>query len=176
MRRIRVSGPQVDQSAGDFLLHPFAIASLVLLVANDRLLKPAFHSPWTGILSDVAGLFLLILVLVAVAELGNSVGRGRQGAIGAVPLAVILVAVGLVFAFAKSTQIGSDLAGRALGVAKAPIRLLDGPPDSARNLVRPVIVLRDLSDLLALAALPVAWWFLRHRAVTPTSEVDDGRT
>ncbi len=46
----------------DALLAPPVLASLALLLANDLVLKPAYHNAATGKLSDVAGLFVFVLV------------------------------------------------------------------------------------------------------------------
>jgi hypothetical protein len=54
------------------LLHPLAVSSLVLLVANDHVFKRVCPSFVTGKLSDFAGVFLLPLVLSAAIELALS--------------------------------------------------------------------------------------------------------
>ena len=47
------------------LLSPLFIFGLLLLLANDFLLKPFFHNSVTGKLSDIAGLFILPIFLTA---------------------------------------------------------------------------------------------------------------
>jgi hypothetical protein len=49
------------------LTSPFFVAGLILLLANDFLLKPAFHNPLTGKLSDFSGLFTFPLFFSAFA-------------------------------------------------------------------------------------------------------------
>jgi hypothetical protein len=50
----------------DALLAPPVLASLALLLANDFVLKPAYHDAVTGKLSDVAGLFVFVVFWCAV--------------------------------------------------------------------------------------------------------------
>ena len=53
----------------DALLHPLALAALVLLILNDHLLKDLAPGPLTGKLSDVAGLVVLPLIILGAWEL-----------------------------------------------------------------------------------------------------------
>ena len=48
------------------LLHPVSLAALAVLIVNDRFLKAAWPSWWTGKLSDFAGMMVFPLVLAAV--------------------------------------------------------------------------------------------------------------
>lgn len=48
------------------LLHPIALVALATLIINDRFLKSAWPSWWTGKLSDVAGMMFFPLLLAAV--------------------------------------------------------------------------------------------------------------
>ena len=60
----------------DLLLHPAAFGAIVLLVLNDHIFKAAFPGPITGKLSDVAGLIIAPLVLVALVEVALWAARG----------------------------------------------------------------------------------------------------
>lgn len=51
----------------DLLTSPGFVAGLLLLLANDLLLKPVFHNAFTGKLSDFAGLFVFPLFWSALA-------------------------------------------------------------------------------------------------------------
>ncbi|MEV4655370.1 hypothetical protein [Micromonospora sp. NPDC049301] len=118
-----------------WLCHPVTLLSLVLLLLNDHLLKPAFPGPLTGKLSDVAGLVLappLVAVLLTLLV-------PRLPARAAVLAG--LVAVGAGFAVVKSS-------GYAAEVASSAWTALAGP-----SLIR-----ADRTDLLALPALALAWW------------------
>jgi hypothetical protein len=54
-----------DQCRIDLLVTPGLIAALALLLANDLILKARFGNWLTGKLSDVAGLFALVVFLTA---------------------------------------------------------------------------------------------------------------
>ncbi len=53
---------------GALLFHPVNIAALGVLILNDRVLKSAYPSWWTGKLSDCAGLVIFPLLLLALWE------------------------------------------------------------------------------------------------------------
>ena len=53
---------------GDLLLNPWALVSVAVILINDHVLKGAFGNTMTGKLSDVAGVFLLPLLLLSVLE------------------------------------------------------------------------------------------------------------
>lgn len=57
----RVRPPAGEGCRGARLPRPLPIGALALLLANDFVLKPAFHNAVTGKLSDFAGLFLFAL-------------------------------------------------------------------------------------------------------------------
>ncbi|WP_410809809.1 hypothetical protein [Micromonospora sp. 067-2] len=122
-------------SALAWLCHPVTLLSLVLLLVNDHLLKPAFPGLLTGKLSDVAGLLLappLVAVLLTLLV-------PRLPAPAAAPAGLVLVGVG--FAVVKSS-------GYAAEVASSAWSALAGP-----SLVRV-----DGTDLLTLPALALTWW------------------
>jgi hypothetical protein len=122
------------------LLHPAFLASVVLLVVNDRVLKGAHVLPpaVTGKLSDVAGLIVAPVVLA-------SLLRARS------PSALLAVhaVVAAVFALTELSQSSADLFAavlRAIGVTRATL-------------------VADPSDLWALAVLPLPYALLcRARA------------
>ncbi|TXI51585.1 MAG: hypothetical protein E6Q50_00405 [Lysobacter sp.] len=113
-------------------LHPAFLCALALLIANDAWFKALFHNALTGKLSDFAGVF-------AFAYFWATLLGGR----GARVEAAVHIAVGIAFAWWKSawSQPAID-AWNALGVW-------------------PVTRVVDLSDLMALAVLPLSWRLAR---------------
>jgi hypothetical protein len=121
-----------------WLGHPVTLLALALLLLNDHVLKAAHPSWWTGKLSDAAGLVL------APPLLGLLTVRLR------LPVWVPLLATGAGFALVKSSA-----AGAAVGSA-------------AWGLIWPGAVVRaDLTDLLTLPALGLAWLAWRSAAGAP---------
>lgn len=139
---------------GDGLLHPLAWGSLVVLLVNDHVLKRAYPSWLTGKLSDVAGLVFFPLLLEAVVELGSARAKRLRSA---VPLAVAVVATGIVFTLAKTSPLVNGWVKAADAVLRYPLRLavetLHGKPFP--RLGHPRMVL-DATDLFALPALLVS--------------------
>lgn len=162
-------------TAGELALHPVVVISLAVLVVNDRWLKAAWHGFVTGKLSDCAGLVLLPIGLLSMAEILRRICRR--------PLAwrydaLVWVAVSVVgFVFVKVTPIGNDAYAWALGAIRWPVELLSRP-DSALTL-RPILVSRDPTDLLALVVSLGPLLLIRNRtratAAAPSAaeHVDD---
>lgn len=160
---------QREPVPGDGLLHPLALAALGLLVVNDHLLKPMLPGLLTGKLSDVAGLLLAPLVVVAAIELGSA-AVGRRWSPDRRWLIAICVLVATGFAVVKTTAAGAVVLGSALGagqwlggVVASP--LLGMPPPPA---VADVVV--DPTDLVALGSVLVALTvsLRRRRLLTAT--------
>ncbi|HWU90795.1 MAG TPA: hypothetical protein VN253_26195, partial [Kofleriaceae bacterium] len=130
-------------------MHPVALAAIVLLAANDWLLKPRFGpSLVTGKLSDVAGLAFAPVVLSAAiglalhaaARLGARVDPSLSGR----RLALCVAATGAGFAAVKlSPALAAYVAGW-LSHTGRPARFHDDP-----------------TDLLTLPALLAALWIGR---------------
>jgi hypothetical protein len=119
------------------LTHPIPLLAILLLVANDHLLKGSGLLPGrlTGKLSDVAGLFFFPLLLVSILDpVAPQRVRGRPLALGCA------AATGLVFAALKLSPQANALAARWGTFALDP------------------------TDLLALPALGLALLFLEARA------------
>lgn len=135
--------------AGALLSGP-ALASLLLLVVNDHVVKAAWPGTVSGKLSDLAGLVLLPIVLIASWELL----RGRVA-----PTAVAWTMSGLTAAFFVALQLSPAFGGvyaMALGVAQGLVGLQQGP-------VAPVAHTADPTDLLALVVIPLALALQGHR-------------
>lgn len=111
------------------LAHPVTVGSLVVMALNDHMLKQAWPGFVTGKLSDVAGLVVAPLVLAVVLAAAR------------VPRAVVVsvALTGAVFAWVKTTALGSDVASAAWSAVAGTSYLRADP-----------------TDLLALPALFVA--------------------
>lgn len=126
---------------------PVVIASILLLLLNDHVLKQAAPSALTGKLSDFAGLFFFPLLLGALIELAAAGVRRR------IPHALALAVgfTGLLFAAIKTLPVVNagfeDL-----------LRLLLGPTAQ---------IVRDPTDLIALVMLVPAWKVGRQAAAAP---------
>lgn len=118
--------------------HPVAVVALVLLIANDTVLKAAVPGIVTGKLSDVAGLVVLPLV---VATAVATVVRDDH-----TPIRVSAVVVGGWFTAMKTVP----------AVAAATEALAELVVPHARIVVDP-------TDLLALPAVGLAVWTWRRR-------------
>lgn len=126
------------------LLHPAWAASLALLVLNDHVLKGSGLAPgWlTGKLSDVAGLVVAPVLLAAILR-----ARTRLG------VAAAHVVIGAGFAALEMSSSLTALARAAYGLVGLPWHST-----------------RDVTDLLALAVLPLAY-LLTVRAGSPARPV-----
>lgn len=137
---------------GDLLLHPVAVVALVVLLVNDHYLKAIAPGTATGKISDVAGLVLFPLLVLAVIEVAR-----RGPAPGAV-VAAVIATTAVVFAVVKLSPSAADVYSQALGVLAWPVHgagaALGGR--SAPSVV-PIRVLADPTDLVALPALLVAY-------------------
>jgi hypothetical protein len=153
-RRATGAGEQ-QPVAGDGLLHPLALAALALLILNDHLLKAMLPGLLTGKLSDVAGVLLAPLVVVAAIEIGSA-AIGRQTSPGRRGLIAICTLVAVAFAVVKTTPVGAVALGSVLGIGQwlggvLASPLLGMPPPPA---VADVVV--DPTDLVALGSIVAA--------------------
>lgn len=120
-----------------------SVLALVVLVVNDHFLKQAWPGLVTGKLSDVAGLaFAPLLLAVPLAAF-----RVRR------PTAVAVVATGVGFALAKSSVTGAAVASQVWSLTGVP-----------------TLFRADLTDLLTLPALALAWWARRWVLATPVPD------
>ncbi|MCX5069259.1 hypothetical protein OOJ91_25775 [Micromonospora lupini] len=134
-----MTGPEKTRDGApttlSWLCHPATLLALVVLVANDHVLKAAFPGLVTGKLSDVAGLVLAPPLVAVLLTLLAPRLPARVAALAG------LVAVGAGFAVVKSSGYAAELASSAWTVLAGP------------SLVR-----ADWTDLLTLPALGLAWW------------------
>ena len=148
---------------GDALLHPVALASLVVLVVNDHVLKR--HCPgWaSGKLSDVAILVVGPLLLQGCAELAASRG-GRPWRPSARVLAVAAAVTCVAYALEKTIPAATEVYRLVWGGLRWP---LDGVAAWAQGRAWPTYAraaaVTDPTDLVALPAVAGAWWAQRGR-------------
>jgi hypothetical protein len=129
-----------------WLAHPVTLGALVLLLVNDHLLKAAYPGVVTGKLSDLAGL-VVAPPLLAIVAVPLSRRWGAQ-------LAVALTGIG--FAVVKALPAAAGVASGAWSVLKGP------------SLVR-----ADLTDLVALPALGLAWYvWVRSQHRPPPGRIE----
>lgn len=131
------------------LLHPGALTAIGVLILNDHWLKEAFPGLITGKLSDLAGLSFFPLVLHAVWAL--LIGRGSRRAL---PIACVLTATA--FAAVKTVPLCNEAYEIGLGWLQFPFRALLGATEPAHT-----HLVMDATDLLALPAVGLAWWWGR---------------
>lgn len=139
VRMSRAAGGHVADAVRA-LASPVFVLALVVLILNDHVLKQAWPGLVTGKLSDVAGLVVAPLLL-AVPLAGVGVRRP-------VPTAIGMTAIG--FVFAKTSVTGA--------AATSAVWSLAGVPTHIRA---------DVTDLVALPALGVAWWVDRRVRSSP---------
>jgi hypothetical protein len=148
---VRTGSPVV---AGDALLHPVAIAAVVLLVLNDHVLKGAYPGPITGKVSDFAGLVFFPLALQAAWEFAWFRTATTRLASDRV-LLTACVATGVVFTAAKTLPAANTAVSLALSNLQHWLWSLPGS----------VPVALDPTDLVALPALIVAFALGHQRGV-----------
>ncbi|MFZ5481657.1 MAG: hypothetical protein ACOZNI_33145 [Myxococcota bacterium] len=125
---------------GEGLLHPVAIAAIVVLAANDHWGKAAYPGLVTGKLSDFAGLLFFPLLLQGLVELFTRRVDRRV-------LVASAIATAVVFALVKTTPF-VEVYRWGLGLLQAPVR----------GAWRPVHVEQDPTDLVAIPMVAVAVW------------------
>lgn len=158
----------VDPGAGGGLLDPVVVASLMLLVANDHVLKQAARgTPWslvTGKLSDVAGLVFLPVLVVAASELVDA-WRGRFR--GPSPRRAVLIAavVALAFTAMKTFDVVGGAYAWVLAFLQWPARAfvfwLSSRPLPA---LAPVAHVVDPTDVIAIVGVLFVVRQTRRRA------------
>jgi hypothetical protein len=136
------------------ILHPVLLASIVVLVVNDRLLKARWPSVLTGKLSDVAGLVFFPLVLVSICEgFGWVFARGPRRA-STSQLVACTFATAVAFAAVKASARVASGYSTLLGWLQWPARAVFSVAQSAEiPHPVPVLVRADLTDLVALPAV-----------------------
>jgi hypothetical protein len=157
LHRRAAHGGERDPVAGDGLLNPLALAALLLLVLNDHSLKPMLPGVLTGKLSDVAGLLLAPIMVVAAIELASA-AVGRPSSPDRRWLIAISALVAAGFAMVKATMVGAVALGTMLGIGQwlgavlvSPLLGMPPPPAVADVVVDPTDLVALVSVLVALA-------------------------
>ena len=133
------------------LVHPLPIAAATALLLNDHALKGSGLLPaaWTGKLSDVAGLFVFPVIVVACLRWAAETTRAPRR-----PLA-------------RSPRLAWSVAALT-GLAFAGVKLVPAVNRVASDLLGPNVM--DPTDLFALVALaPAAIWMSRRVAPPPAT-------
>ncbi len=147
----------------DAFLQPLALAALVLLMLNDHVLKDLAPGPLTGKLSDLVGLVVLPLLVLGAWELAMAT-LGRWHGPTCTALIVAIALAGGAFTAIKMSGDGAEAYRVAMGLARWPIDALIAvaggaqPPETGR-----VRLVQDLSDMICLPALLLAWRVGRSR-------------
>jgi hypothetical protein len=159
--------PRWGSVVGEALLHPVALAALVLLLVNDHVLKSAYPGLITGKLSDAAGLTVFPLFLHALVEIGFRVtGASFARWSRTVALAgAALTAFG--FALVKGSERGAELFRNALGAVQCLPYTVSGLDPMACH----ARVVRDATDLWALPFVLVSVWLVSRRSVEREPEL-----
>ncbi|HEV7719690.1 MAG TPA: hypothetical protein VGO60_00310 [Iamia sp.] len=149
------SAPPEDRAG--LLLRPDVLVALGLLVLNDRWLKGRGPGWFTGKLSDVVGVYLFPLVLVATAEVACRVVRARPPE-RARALGLAAGVTAAAFAAVKLSAPIGDLFQVTFGWLRWPLSAGEswfaGDGFRARAHVE---LVRDPTDLVAVPMAGVAW-------------------
>lgn len=137
--------------------HPLVLASLVVLVLNDHVLKARWPGPVTGIASDVAGLILLPAAIVLLADAVRRTPLSDRAVAG------IGAAVALGFASVELVPFADAAYEVGLGIAGWPVRARFGGSGLR------VVATPDRWDLLALPFAATAGWLWTRPLVAPVA-------
>lgn len=116
---------------------PAPLGAVVLMALNDHVLKARLHNAATGKLSDLAACFFLPLLVSGVLGLVAPLRFAWRLALGAMVTAAVFVGIEL-----------SDAAGDVFALVTTTL----GAPLGVHR----VVLTRDLTDLFALAVIPLA--------------------
>lgn len=167
MKTTDASSRTVRDGPGGALLHPIALVSIALLIANDHIFKERFGTWWTGKLSDMAGLvFFPLLVHAAWEYAATWTGRSRAASRRVLIACVAITAVG--FALIQVWGPAGDAYRVGLAALQWPyhaaVALVAGDPTPP---VGRVHLTQDPTDLIALPALVLAAWLGWNRGGSP---------
>ena len=144
--------------AGESVIHPASLAAIAALILNDHVWKAAWPGVVTGKISDFAGLAFFPLLLVSVWEITRSV-LGLPWKPSRRALFAAVTATAVVFTLVKLWPPAGDAYRFGWAVLQWPFRAI-GKLAAGRLLppLRPVALVQDPTDLVALPALAVAIW------------------
>jgi len=139
------------------------VLAVVVLFANDHVLKHAFPGFITGKLSDVAGMIFFPVLLTVLLWALVPASRRTDAAHDRL-LALACVATAVVFTLTKSTALGNEAYRVGWGALQWPYRALVALAHhrTLPRLIR-VVLVRDPSDVLAVPFVLVAYAAARRR-------------
>jgi hypothetical protein len=132
--------------------HPVGVGAIVLLLVNDHLLKSAWPGVVTGKLSDIAGMIVAPLLMLAFAELVlRRPLRTRRAVV------LVCTTVAIAFAAIELVPLADELYSGVLGALQWPAHAVIAAivDDPCPELVA-VAHVADAEDLLALPGVLVA--------------------
>lgn len=140
------------------LLHPVALGAVTVLLVNDHYMKQLAPGTVTGKVSDVVGLLVFPLLVLACIEVARKVARVSPWQLSGTALCRVVLVTAVAFTLVKVSPGVAGAYSSALGLLAWPVRaLVSGAPSP-----EPVRVLADVTDLVALPALAGAWWIGRR--------------
>lgn len=158
-------GRMEGRRPGRLYIEPAPLLATCLLLLNDHVMKARWPNMVTGKLSDLAGLFFVPLLALALVEVAMA-ALGQPWATTQKRMRVALVLAGLGFAAVKLLPWAAEIYGYALGSIRWPAHtaasLINGGGVAT---VSPAVVLADRTDLIALPMLWLSWWSGRRWTV-----------
>jgi hypothetical protein len=153
------------QVPGQLLLHPGVLVAVGVLVLNDHVLKPWLDNTVTGKLSDVAGLLVLPLVMLATLEWVRwAIRRHGRWAFDRGEAAVAVAVTGVGFAAVKLVPaVGTAYLTAIGGLRWAGESAVSGLAGEGVASFASIHLTRDPSDVLALPVLLVSYLVARQR-------------
>jgi len=166
-----------DAEPGAVLLHPLTLAFLALWIVNDHVLKAAYPGLVSGKLSDIAGVIVFPLLVLAGAELlGSTLSQRRRRAV----LGCAVIATCSAMIAIKLFEPAAWFYREGLAALQWPFyAALSALRGSALPELRSVNLAMDPTDLLTLPSSCVALWIAESthkpeshiRARSPSSVV-----
>lgn len=166
MQEVKV-GSTRRRLPADFLMDPVVVVALAVLLVNDHVLKGQFGNWWTGKLSDVAGLVLFPVLLVALFESARRTFARSEWAVGVSAFWRAAWLTAMTFTIIKTVPAATVAAESLNHVAATPLRAL--------GLVDGVTVRQDPSDLLAVPFVLLAVWVGYRWRQEPPRAIPSGR-
>lgn len=152
--------PRAERTRAEGVVHPIAVAALLVLVVNDHWAKAAYPGWLTGKLSDFSGVCFFPFLLVAIAELAGLRGRARLSRAAGLATAVV-------FFLVETSPLAGNAYAWGVGALQWPvwasIAALQGQSAPLLGAVPHVV---DAADLIALPMAGVAWGVARGAAPT----------
>ena len=143
---------------GDLLLSFTTLASLGLLILNDRILKAHVGGWVTGKLSDAAGLVFLPLLLIGTLELCRRALRRQPWCVPRSLTSTVIASIGLAFVLVKLASPFTAAYIWSMRLIEAPALLIERAATGSTAWLPPIHVVHDATDLLVLPVLLVPLW------------------